>query len=221
MRFVASGVPGLSVLCAMLALSTAAQAQTAADPFGLTAGTILLRGRVVGILPDNSDTTITEIGGHIDVSDSITPEVDLSYFLTDHIAVEAEAGITHNRLSAEDTALGTVEVGKVWGAPVLAVLQYHLLPRSRWNPYAGVGIAFLSYFDTQPAGGLVQQLSVKSEVGAAFQAGVDVRIDGPWYGNFDVKKLLVSSYARVNDGAISASGHISPIIVGLGIGYRF
>jgi outer membrane protein len=221
MRFVASGLISLSALCAMLASAPASHAQTASDPFGLTAGTVLLRGRIVGIFPDNSNSTISWIGGHVQVSNSVTPEVDISYFFTDHIAAAAAAGITHNSLSAEDTAYGSYTVGKVWGAPVVAVLQYHLLPRSRWNPYAGVGIAFLPYFDAQPAGGRVQQLSVKSQVGAAFQAGIDVQITGRWYGNIDFKQLIVGSYASVDDGAITSTGHINPIIVGLGIGYRF
>jgi outer membrane protein len=141
--------------------------------------------------------------------------------LTDHIAIEAEAGITRNTLTAEDTALGSARVGSVWSAPIVALVQYHLLPRSRWNPYAGVGVAVLPYFDEQPAGGLVQQLSVQSEVGAAFQAGLDVSIAGHWYGNFDIKKLLISSYASVDDGALTSSGHVNPLIVGVGIGYRF
>lgn len=221
MRFVGSGWVCLSTLCAMLAVASSCRAQTAPDPLGLTAGTFLLRGRVVAILPDNHDNSVTPIGGHINVSNSITPELDLSYFLTDHIAIEGEAGVTRNSLTAEATALGKVDVGHVWGAPVLALLQYHLLPRARWNPYAGVGVAFLRYFDAQPAGGLVQQLSVRSETGAVFQGGIDLEISDRWYGNLDIKKLLVSSYASVNEGTISASGHISPIIVGLGIGYRF
>jgi outer membrane protein len=221
MRCIASGMACLSMVCTMLAPATASDAQTAADPFGLQAGTILLRGRVVGILPDDSNSSITRIGGHIRVSDSVTPEVDLTYFFTNHIAVEGETGITHNTLSAEDTVVGTVDVGKVWGAPALVLLQYHFLPRSRWNPYAGVGVSFLPYFSAQPAGGAVQQLSVRSEVGAAFQAGIDMHITGDWFGNLDIKKLLVSSYASVDDGAITSSGQISPIIVGFGIGYRF
>ena len=221
MRFLAAELSCLSMACALLALASPAHAQTATETSGLTAGTFLLRGRAVGIFPVHGNSTITVIGGHIDASDSATPEIDVSYFVTDHIAIEGEAGVTHNSLTARDTALGTVNVGKVWGAPVIALLQYHLLPRRRWNPYVGVGVGFLGYFDSQPAGGLVQQLSVRSEVGAVFQGGIDVQIDDRWYGNLDIKKLLVKSYASVDDGAITSSGHLNPLIVGLGIGYRF
>jgi outer membrane protein len=221
MRFGASGLDWVSIVCVLLAAAPPSYAQTAAGPYALTAGTFLLRGRLVGILPDNRDNSITVIGGHIDASDSVTPELDLSYFLTDHIAIEGEAGITHNSLTAEDTALGTVDVGKVWAAPVVAVLQYHLLPRARWNPYIGAGVGVLPYFDPQAAGGLARQLSVQSEVGAVLQGGIDLQIADHWYGNLDIKKFLIHSSATVNDGALTATGHISPLILGIGIGYRF
>jgi outer membrane protein len=221
MRLVVASSACVSLAFAMLIADQPLQAQTMPDPFGLTAGTILLRGRIVGILPDNSNSTITPIGGHIQVTNSVSPEFDLSYFLTNHLAIEGEAGITHNSLTAEDTVYGDIAVGKVWGAPILLLAQYHFLPNSRFNPYAGVGLSIQPYFGAQPAGGTVQQLSVRSQVGAAFQLGVDYQISGRWYGNLDVKKILVNSYATVNDGAITASGQLNPLIIGLGIGYRF
>jgi outer membrane protein len=164
---------------------------------------------------------ITRIGGYIQVDDSVSPEFDLSYFITDHIAMEGETGVTRNTLTAEDTELGTVPIGKVWSAPVILVMQYHLLPQARFNPYLGAGLAVLPYFGATAAGGPVRQLSVDSEVGAALQAGFDYRITDHWYGNFDLKKLFVASYASVNDGEITSSGHVNPLIVGLGLGYRF
>ena len=221
MRAAYSGLGCLSFVFALLLASPRLHAQALNDPGGLTAGAFVLRGRVVGIFPDNGNSTITRIGGYIQVDNSVSPEIDLSYFITDHIAIEGETGVTRNTLTAEDTRLGTVAVGKVWSAPVLLVLQYHVLPHRRWNPYLGAGLAVLPYFGAQPAGGLVQQLSVQSEVGAALQAGVDYELTNHWYGNVDIKKLFVASYASVDDGSITSSGHINPLIIGLGIGYRF
>jgi outer membrane protein len=221
MRAVSSSLGCVGFVLALLLASPRLYAQALDNPDALTAGAFLLRGRVVGIFPDNGNSTITRIGGYIQVDNSVSPELDLSYFITDHLAIEGETGVTHNSLTAEDTRIGTVAVGKVWSAPVLLVLQYHVLPHSRWNPYLGAGLAVLPYFDAQPAGGLVQQLSVQSEVGAALQAGIDYQLTDRWYGNVDIKKLFVASYASVDDGAITSSGHINPLIVGLGIGYRF
>ena len=203
MRLAASCASCAFLAFTALMLPARCYAQTAVDPLGLTAGAIVLRGRIVAILPDNSNSTITRIGGHIAVSDSVTPEFDLSYFLTNHIAIEAETGFTHNTLTAEDTALGDVSVGKVWAAPLLLIMQYHLLPYSRWNPYAGVGLSIQPYFGVQPAGGTVHQLAIRSQVGAAFQAGLDYRISDHWYGNLDVKKILINSSSSVNDDELS------------------
>jgi outer membrane protein len=221
MRAVSSSLGCVGFVLALLLASPRLYAQALDNPDALTAGAFLLRGRVVGIFPDNGNSTITRIGGYIQVDNSVSPELDLSYFVTDHIAIEGETGVTHNTLTAEDTRIGTVAVGKVWSAPVVLVLQYHVLPHSRWNPYLGAGLAVLPYFDATPAGGLVQHLSVQSEVGAALQAGLDYQLSDRWYGNVDIKKLFVASYASVDDGLITSSGHVNPLIVGVGIGYRF
>lgn len=211
----------LSFFCAVILACPTARAQSPSDPSNLTAGTLLVRLRAVGVFPIGQNTHIAPIGGYVHIDDTVSPEFDLSYFLTDHLAIEGEGGFARNSLTAENTAMGSISIGKVWSAPVILVLQYHLLPQSRWNPYFGAGIGILPYFDAQPAGGAIRQLSVTSEVGATLQAGMDVHLTGPWYGNVDLKKLLIDSYATVNHGAITASGHINPWIIGFGIGYRF
>ena len=191
------------------------------DSDGFAAGDILVRGRIVGIFPQHGGQPLSRIQGHVAIDNSVSPELDVTYFITDHIAIEGETGITTNSLTAVGTRLGTVDIGKVTSTPILLMLQYHPLPRSRWSPYFGPGIAGLPYFNAQPAGGLVRQLSVTSEVGAVLQAGFDYRITGRWYANFDIKKLFIGSQASIDDDLITTSGHISPLIVGAGIGYRF
>lgn len=221
MTFLAFG-RGLALASLALSVSaTAALAQTVDLGDDLVAGSFLVRGRIVGVLPQHNGSTITRIGGHLDNSNSVSPELDLSYFFTDHIAVEGETGILHTKLTAVDTRLGTVDIGKVSSVPLFIVPQYHLLPHARFNPYLGVGLAIVPYFNDEPAGGLVQQLSVSSEVGAVFQFGVDYRVTGPWYANFDVKKLILGAHATANNGLLSASGQVNPWIIGGGIGYRF
>jgi len=204
-----------------LPLLLAARPSQAQNSDGLTAGSFLLRGRVVGVLPKHGGTTIHPIGGYIDNFHSVTPEIDLSYFFTDHLAIEGETGIVHETLTAVGTRLGTVAIGKVSAVPIIVVGQYHFRPYARLNPYLGVGLAITPYFDAEPAGGRIHQLSVSSEVGAAFQMGLDYRLSGPWYANLDVKKLLLSAEASVNNGKISSSGQINPWVIGAGIGYRF
>lgn len=188
---------------------------------GLTAGSFLLRGRVIGVIPHNGGNTIKPIGGYIDKSASVNPEIDLSYFFTDHLAIEGEIGTTHQTLTAQNTRLGTVAIGQVSSVPIILMGQYHFLPHASFNPYLGIGIAITPYYGAEAAGGRIQQLSVTSEVGAAFQMGVDYEVQGPWFANFDVKKLLIAAEASANNGRVTSSGQIDPWVIGAGIGYRF
>jgi outer membrane protein len=196
-------------------------AQSANGSDALVAGTILLRGRVVGVLTEHDSLTITRIGGYLNTANSVTPEVDLSYFFTDHIALEGETGLLHTTLTAQNTLLGNIPVGKVSSVPIFLIPQFHFLPFNRINPYIGAGLAAVPYFGADPAGGPTYELNVSSEVGAVFQWGLDYRVTGPWYVNFDVKKVILAAHASVNDGEFSASGQVNPWIIGGGIGFRF
>ena len=219
MRALLTRLAGLSMVVSLIT-SVPVLAQ-AADNDGLTAGSLLLRGRVIGIFPEDSDSTITPIGGTIHVESTVSPEVDLSYFVTDHIAIEGEAGVLHSSLSANNTAFGDVSIGKVWSAPFDLTLQYHLLPHSRFNPYLGAGLNVTSYFGEQAAGGLVQNFSVDPAVGAVLEIGADYEIAGRWYGNLDVKQLLLGAHAHINNGEVDAKDNLNPVIVAAGIGYHF
>ena len=71
-----------SLLSAMaLAHVASAQAQTAADaPVGKAAGTFMVRGRVIGLIPQNSSSSISGAinTGTVSTSNAVMPEVDVS-----------------------------------------------------------------------------------------------------------------------------------------------
>lgn len=130
-----------------------ADAQTAADdaPVGKQAGTFLLRGRAIGVLPLDSSSSISGIGGHVSTTDQAAPEVDLSYFLTDNIAFELIAATTRHEVAGQATALGKVDVGSVWALPPTITAQYHFMPHSAFSPYVGVGLNAMFFYDANPA----------------------------------------------------------------------
>ena len=41
---------------------------------------LLMRARILGVVPDDSSSTITLIGGNAEVDDSVTAELDFTYF---------------------------------------------------------------------------------------------------------------------------------------------
>lgn len=216
--FFAAGLVGL------LAFGGAAWAQTAGDnaPAGKQANTFLLRGRVIGVIPEDYSSS-TSIGGHVSASAQPAPEVDLSYFFTDNIATEVIAATTRHTLKATGTSVGTVDVGSTWVLPPTVTVQYHFMPHERFSPYVGAGINATFFYDNTPAGPTVQKLGLDNNVGAALQMGVDYNVSGRWFANFDVKQIFVNTTAHLNTalGPVTAKTQLDPLVIGAGIGYRF
>jgi outer membrane protein len=206
----------------------AASAQAAAAPAStddsfvpLQAGTVVVRLRAIGVIPENFSSSVSVIGGKVDVTATPAPEVDFSYFFTDNIALELIAASTRHELSASGTALGHVDVGSVYVLPPTLTAQYHFFPKSRFSPYVGAGLTAAFFYDSQPAEPTITKVGLSNNVGPAIQAGFDYALSGPWSLNFDVKQIFLNTEARINGGIIKAKTELSPTVVGAGIAYRF
>ncbi len=223
MKSLLYGAPIALSLAVLPVLGGVAQAQGffSEAPVGLEAGTILLHARGIGVIPQDNGVSISAIGGKVSVDSAAAPELDVSYFLTDNIAFELIAATTQHSVTAVGTALGDVNVGDTWVLPPTLTVQYHFMPRERFSPYVGAGINVTFYYDTHAAGGAVQRLSFQNNVGAVLQAGFDYNVAGHWFINGDVKQIFLNTEAHLNGGAIIAKTGLDPIVVGLGIGYRF
>ena len=208
------------LLALPLALGTVpAAAQTA--PVGKQAGTFMVRLRAIGVIPEDNSSAISTIGGTVEASSTATPEVDFSYFLTDHIAFELIAATTRHTITANNTVLGKVAVGTTWILPPTLTVQYHFFPHDRFSPYVGAGLNVSFFYGSSAAGGAVTHLSLENAVGPALQAGFDYNVSGHWFANFDVKQIFLTTTAHLNHGAIHAKTALDPLVIGAGIGYRF
>jgi outer membrane protein len=190
-------------------------------PVGKAAGTFMVRGRAIGVIPLTSSSSISVIGGSVGATAQAAPELDLSYFFTDNIALELIAATTRHNVYANGTALGMVDVGSVWVLPPTLTLQYHFMPKERFSPYVGAGVNGTIFYGASPAGPTVTSLSFSNNVGAAVQIGFDYNVTGHWFANFDVKQIFLNTTASINGGAIKASTALNPTVIGAGIGYRF
>jgi outer membrane protein len=206
-----------AAVLALLAVRPAC-AQTA-KPFH--AGDFLVHLRAVDVIPENFSSSVSAIGGHVGTTAQVTPEIDLSYFLTDHVSLEAIAATSRHNVSATGTVLGKVDVGSVWALPPTVTLQYHLAPIAGFQPYAGIGLTVMFFYDSHPAGPIVQKVGYSTGIGPSLDAGFDYALGRNWYANVDVKQMFISTKARINGGAVVAKTDLSPTVVGVGIGYRF
>lgn len=221
MRTALASTVAAAALVFALAQPAAAQGAAAQTAFsGKQAGDFVVRLRGIGVLPDES-SSISVIGGRAEVTDTYVPEIDFTYFITPNFALELIAATNRHSITATGTSLGTVPVGRVWLLPPTLTVQYHPLPRSRFSPYVGAGINYTFFYNEDAAGGAVNSLKLEDGFGWALQLGVDYYVTDRISLNLDVKKLFLSTEARLNGGAIVAKVDLDPWIVGFGVGYRF
>ena len=190
---------------------------------GKEAGTFMIRARAIGVIPEDNSSSISAVGGHVTATAQAAPEVDLSYFLTDNIALELIAATTRHNIRATSTAVGDVDVGSVWALPPTLTVQYHFMPHSAFSPYIGAGVNVTFWYGASAANPPVTHFSVGTGVGPAVQAGIDYNISGHWFANLDVKQIFLNTNAHVDALGTTVKAHtaLDPLVVGLGIGYRF
>jgi outer membrane protein len=199
-------------------LMLSAVAPGMADELPSVAGHFQVRLRAVGVLPDPSaNITVSgaPIGGKTSISDSAVPEADVTYFITDHIGVEAIAAVTKHTVS--NSVAG--RVGSVSLLPPTVTVQYHFDPTGPIRPYVGVGVNYTMFYKVSNG---LPNLDFKNNFGWALQAGADVPLgDGPYFLNLDVKKIFLHTTIRAAAGTVRASANLDPWLVGTGIGIRF
>jgi outer membrane protein len=216
-----------TTLLSAMALGFAAEAQGPLDMnaplVGKAAGTFMVRVRAIGVIPEDNSSSISTIGGHVTATAQAAPEVDLSYFFTDNIALELIAASTRHDIKATGTKVGDVDVGSVWALPPTLTLQYHFMPHAAFSPYVGVGLNVTFWYGASAANPPVTHLSVGNNVGPALQAGIDYNFAGHWFLNADVKQIFLNTDAHVDalGTTVKARTSLDPLVVGMGIGYRF
>jgi outer membrane protein len=184
----------------------------------------MIRARALVVLPDE-DARLNLLGapianGKVDISTSVVPEIDISYFLTRNVAVELIAAVTRHKVTGAGALTGT-PVGNTWVLPPTLTLQYHFTDLGAVKPYLGVGVNYTTYFGEQ-ARGPWTRFRLSDTWGLALQAGADFMIDQHWGINVDVKKIMfMEPHASLNRRTVAGRVTIDPWLIGTGISYKF
>ncbi|MCI5050216.1 MAG: outer membrane beta-barrel protein [Rickettsiales bacterium] len=177
----------------------------------------MIRARIINLSPDESSST--NIGGDVTASDAFAPELDFTYFFTDHIAAELIAATTKHDMGAANTALGNLDLGHVWALPPTLTAQYHFNPHGQVRPYVGAGLGYVVWYNE--SSGQVNDIDYDNGISYALQAGIDIGLNDHWAVNADIKKLWHNVDASINSGAVTADVDLDPWVFGVGIAYRF
>lgn len=198
----------------LFALSTSAVfAQSTAADAGQSPW--LLRVRAVHI--DSADKDSTPL--NLSLSNKTIPEVDVSYFFSPNVA--AELILTYPQ--KHDLRSNGTKIGTLKHLPPTLLAQYHFTQFGKFKPYLGAGVNYtrFSSVNFDPAVAAALQPSIKKNSwGLALQAGFDYQLDQNWSLNLDVKKVQIKTDVR-SFGNKVGSFKADPLLVGVGVGYRF
>lgn len=179
-----------------------------------------LRVRALGVIPENKGYVTQIPNSGLKASNTLVPELDISYYFTNNIAAELILGTTYSNISGSSSIDG-LDVGKVWLLPPTLTLQYHFTNFGAFKPYIGAGINYTFFYNQNNHD--VDHLKVKNTFGGAVQVGFDYMINDNWGFNFDVKKLYLRPDFNVTVGGTQLSGkaRLDPWLIGTGVTYRF
>lgn len=191
----------LAVLCALHSAAALAQAQS---PWQV-------RARAVQLDAANQDHT----GLGLSINDKALAEIDISYFFSPHIAAELVL-TTPQKHEVRSSVAGTL--GTLRHLPPSLLAQYHFNPSGTFRPYVGAGINYTRFSRVRLLDGAADVR--RNSWGAALQLGMDIALNRHWSLNVDVKKLHIRTDVRLA-GVPQGRFKVDPVLVGVGLGYRF
>ncbi|MEP9349652.1 OmpW family protein [Xanthobacter sp. KR7-225] len=183
----------------------------------------MIRVRALYVMPESGGWVNGIANSDLSYSDSVVPELDITYFFTKNFAAELILGVTPHEINGGGALAGLGQIGKVWLLPPTLTLQYHFTEFGAFKPYIGAGINYTAFFSQSTSNPAVTQLDVNDSFGWALQAGFDWMIDKHWGINVDVKKLFLEPDFSVTVGGTRYTGtaQLNPWIFGTGVTYRF
>jgi outer membrane protein len=172
----------------------------------------LVRARAVNLsMANDASSSLSALG--LTVNDKTIGEVDVSYFLNKNIAAELILTLPQNQGVYSNGA----SIGNFKHLPPTLTLQYHFTDLSGFKPYVGAGVNYTKITGDR----LASPYSLDSKsYGAAFQVGVDVPLTKQVSLNLDVKKVHIQTDVYAS-GAKAGTLKLDPVLVGVGVGYRF
>ncbi len=170
----------------------------------------MLRGRLV-----QPQLTYTPNPSEFSMDQKLMPEVDLSYFFSENLAMELSfTALRTQRVYRDQLPVGTFE-----NLPPTLIAQYHVTPWQMLKPYVGAGIAYTKtttlHFDSPNFPVAVDPRSW----GLAWQMGLDIPVDQRWLLNLDWKKARFNSF--IATPLFSVDSRVTMRTMSVGVGFRF
>lgn len=173
------------------------------------------------VFSGGSDTTLDA-----SASDDTQLGLNFVYFLDSNIAIEllAASPFDHDITLSNGNSFASVKQLP----PTLSVLYFFNDSQAKFQPYAGVGINYTTFFEedltTYSTGTLnATDLSLDDSWGLAAQVGFDYAIDDNWFVNASIRYIDIDTTAnfKLSGTDSHVNVDIDPVVSSLMFGYRF
>lgn len=215
-------------------VATAAFGFAAPVSAGNYAGDFMIRAQATYV-NTNDDISSLNAGGldllglgfDAEVSDRFIPTATLTYFVTKNIGLELFCCFSKHSVDLSFAGVELGEVANSWIFPPALTLTYHFDGMRGFKPYVGAGVQWIHFFNEKVGDNALGATNVEFDdaFGFTLQAGVDVELGDGWYLNADIKKSWLDTDVTWHNvpglGTVTANADIDPLIVSVGLGYRF
>lgn len=194
--------------------------------FKFKGAAIAAKGKLKG-LPKSNAARPTNVPAL--VSNGYGVDGSASVFLAPNIAAEFDLGLYGYKTSA--SALNAISANygnnssnkkkNVYAIPMALLFQYHIAPYGAIRPYVGAGYQY-TYMLSKAA-----QFTIENGHGYALQAGVDFAMTDDTVISLDVKRYQLTPKVKFKKSFLgtstdmSAKAKINPVIISLGMGWKF
>ena len=155
----------------------------------------------------------------------------VNYMLTDNVGLSVPIGygFKHDVSGAGAIAgVGTLATTKV--IPITLIAQYRFLePDAKFRPYAGLGVTYARFYDTNGTavlsgltnpGGAATTISFKSKWAPTIQLGLTYNLNEKWYLDASYTKTFLKTQGTLSTGQ-TLDMRLDPNTYTVAVGYRF
>ena len=188
-------------------------------------GQWILRGGIGTVAPKSDNLDLS------DSVDTITVEVDDgtsltligTYMFSRNWAFDVLAAWPFNHdINLVVNGVGD-KVAETDHLPPTFSIQYHFMPDATFQPYAGLGVNWTTFFNTDTVSELSSQgveLDLDDSFGLAAQLGGDFALNDRWLINVELRWISIETDATLG-GEDVGTVKIDPWVYSINLGYRF
>jgi len=148
------------------------------------------------------------------------------YLAGERVSIEAKVAALESRLHLRRTGSDfflNADLGYAQFYPITAILQWHMLEGTAFRPYIGAGGGYVILRNIERETFGLQGLKFENSFGFVLDGGMELYFSKRWSVLADARYTPIESRSRVTfiGGGSEAEIHVKPLIVSVGIGFRF